>query len=399
MAPARSLRIAAILLLLALPGHAARDSGASAEELRELRARIDRLQKDLSAAEKTRGGAAEELKESEKAVSEAHRALFELARERRSIEAELESLARKEREVRESVSGQQALAERLLRLQHRQGAADRLRLALEGRDAASVARHMAYYGYIQKARAAVIVDLREKASRVQELDREARERRDALAANEGEQAKEARVLEKERAARAAAVQRLAADIEKSRKEIGRLKRDETRLSRLVEEITRALAAKPPPKASPPQAGRKVDRVADASLSAKPFDTLKGRLRLPVKGELLNTFGAPRDETGVQWKGLFIRSTTGETVHAIADGRVVYADWLRGFGNLLILDHGGGYMSLYANNEGLVRQVGDSVRSGDAVAQVGSSGGHAESGLYFELRRDGKPFDPMKWIVF
>jgi septal ring factor EnvC (AmiA/AmiB activator) len=119
----------------------------------------------------------------------------------------------------------------------------------------------------------------------------------------------------------------------------------------------------------------------------------------VKGELINTFGAPREETGVQWKGLFIRSTTGETVHAIADGRVVYADWLRGFGNLLILDHGGGYMSLYANNEGLVRQVGDSVRSGDVVAQVGSSGGHPESGLYFELRRDGKAFDPMKWIVF
>jgi septal ring factor EnvC (AmiA/AmiB activator) len=114
---------------------------------------------------------------------------------------------------------------------------------------------------------------------------------------------------------------------------------------------------------------------------------------------MNTFGAPREETGVQWKGLFIRSTTGEMVHAIADGRVVYADWLRGFGNLLILDHGGGYMSLYANNEGLVRQVGDTVRSGDTVAQVGSSGGHPESGLYFELRHDGKAFDPMKWIVF
>jgi septal ring factor EnvC (AmiA/AmiB activator) len=76
---------------------------------------------------------------------------------------------------------------------------------------------------------------------------------------------------------------------------------------------------------------------------------------------------------------------------------VYADWLRGFGNLLILDHGEGYMSLYANNEGLVRQVGETVRSGDPVARVGASGGHEESGLYFELRRDGKPFDPMKWV--
>ncbi len=397
MAIARSLRIAAACIFLVSAANAARDPAASADELRELRARIEKLQRDIAAAEKTRGGAAEELRESEKAVSEAHRALFALARDRRAIESELETLAQQDRAIRESVSGQQALAERLLRLQHRQGAADRLRLLLEGRDAPTVARHLAYYGYIQRARAQVIVELREKAQSLQAVDREARERRDALASNESEQAREARVLEKERAARAAMVQRLAGDIEKGRREVGRLKKDEARLSRLVEEIARALAAKPAPK--PPAGGRKVDQVADASLASKPFDTLKGRMRSPVKGELVNTFGAPREETGVQWKGLFIRSTTGETVHAIADGRVVYADWLRGFGNLLILDHGGGYMSLYANNEGLVRQVGDAVRSGDAVAQVGSSGGHAESGLYFELRRDGKPFDPMKWIVF
>jgi septal ring factor EnvC (AmiA/AmiB activator) len=86
------------------------------------------------------------------------------------------------------------------------------------------------------------------------------------------------------------------------------------------------------------------------------------------------------------------------VRAVADGRVVYADWLRGFGNLLILDHGKGYMSLYAYNEGLLRQVGEKVRGGDAVAQVGASGGSGESGLYFELRRDGKPFDPMRWVA-
>jgi septal ring factor EnvC (AmiA/AmiB activator) len=86
------------------------------------------------------------------------------------------------------------------------------------------------------------------------------------------------------------------------------------------------------------------------------------------------------------------------VRAVADGQVVYADWLRGFGNLLILDHGKGYMSLYAHNEGLLRQVGEKVRGGDALARVGASGGSAESGLYFELRRDGKTFDPLRWVA-
>lgn len=167
----------------------------------------------------------------------------------------------------------------------------------------------------------------------------------------------------------------------------------------MDEIARAIVPKVEPKAAgKAPAVAKVDRVADASLAAKPFASLKGRLRLPVRGELANRFGAAREESGAPWKGLFIRSITGETVHAIADGRVVYADWLRGFGNLLILDHGEGYMSLYANNEGLLRQVGETVRSGDPVAQVGASGGHEESGLYFELRRDGKPFDPLKWVI-
>ncbi len=145
-------------------------------------------------------------------------------------------------------------------------------------------------------------------------------------------------------------------------------------------------------------GTPVDQVADASASAQPFPALKGKLRLPVKGELMNRYGGPREEGGVTWRGLFIRAAVGELVRAVADGRVVYADWLRGFGNLLILDHGGGYMSLYGYNEGLLRRVGEGVKGGDAVAQVGSSGGAQESGLYFELRFDGKPFDPLRWVA-
>ena len=379
----------------ALPAAGA-PKGASEQELRDLRGRIDKLQKDLAAAEETRGGAAEELKESGRAMSQAHRALYELAQRRKALEAELADIARKDREIRDGVSEQEALAGRLLRLQYQQGAPDRLRLMLEGRDPATVARQVQYYTYIQRARADLIGELRRKGEQLAALDEDARARRDELAQNEAEQAAETRRLERERSARAAVVAKLAGEIARNRREIGRLKRDEARLSKLVEEIARALAAKPVEK--PAQKGRAVDRVADASVSAKPFGTLRGKLRLPVRGELTNRYGGPREESGGTWKGLFIRAITGETVHAIADGRVVYADWLRGFGNLLILDHGAGFMSLYAYNEGLLRQVGEKVRGGDPVAQVGASGGHPESGLYFELRRDGTPFDPMKWVA-
>jgi septal ring factor EnvC (AmiA/AmiB activator) len=381
---------------------AARAEGVGAErkaesekELRELRGRIERLQGELAAAEKTSGEAADQLKASGRAVSEAHRALFALAQERAKIEQDLKDLAARERDARAAAARQEELAARLLRIQRRQGAPDRVRLALEGRDAATVARHMEYYNYIQRARAALIAELRARSEEIAGLARDAASRREELARNESASLAQARTLERERAERAAVVARLAGEIARGKREIGRLRRDEERLARLVQEISRALARSPEP-ARPK--GRTVDEVADASVASRAFATLKGHLKLPVRGELASRFGTAREEAGTTWKGLFIRAVTGETVHAVADGRVVYADWLRGFGNLLIVDHGKGYMSLYAYNEGLLRQVGDKVRAGDPVAQVGASGESADSGLYFELRRDGKPFDPMKWVA-
>ena len=371
--------------------------GPSEESLRELRERIGKLQRDLSSAEETRSEAADQLRESEKSVSEAHRALFALTQQARAIQAELDAIAGRERAARSAISEQEALAGRLLRLQYLQGAPDRLRIVLEGRDAAQVARHLAYLGYIQRARAGLIGELRRGTEQLAALQQEALARREALAANQAEQSREARKLEAERTARAGVVKRLAGEVAKGKREIGRLRRDEARLAKLVEELARALAAKP--VESGKTKGRAIDQVADASLASKAFKSLKGRLRLPVRGELTHRFGSAREEGGATWKGLFIRAATGETVRAVADGRVVYADWLRGFGNLLILDHGGRYMSLYAHNDGLLRQLGDSVRSGDPISHVGQTGGTAgESGLYFELRYDGRAFDPLQWVA-
>ena len=394
-----------VVLFWALPAAPAapapRDSAASERQLRDLRSRIEKLQSTLDAAEQSRGEAAGLLRESDRATSEAHRALFELRQRRAALEAELSGIAERDAKARSALAEQQALAGKLLRLQYRQGAPDRLRLVLEGRDPEQAARHLQYYGYIQRARADLIGELRKKREELAGLEADARARHEELAQNESQQADESRRLEKERAARAAVVKRLAGEISRNRREIGRLKRDEARLARLVDEIARALAARQKERerarAEGAARGEPVDRVADASLSAKPFASLKGKLRLPVRGRLVNRFGERREE-GAAWKGLFIRAVTGETVHAVADGLVVYADWLRGFGNLLILDHGGGFMSLYADNEGLLRKVGEKVRAGDPVANVGASGSSADSGLYFELRRDGKPFDPLKWTA-
>ncbi len=153
-----------------------------------------------------------------------------------------------------------------------------------------------------------------------------------------------------------------------------------------------LAQRKPPARAPAK-----ERAPEPQVEGSAFQQLKGRLHVPLRGELVGRFGSPRSDSGLSWRGIFIQAPAGRDVRAVAAGRVVFADWLRGFGNLLILDHGDGFMSLYGNNEAVLGRLGDPVRSGDTVATTGSSGGNTATGLYFELRYQGKPFDPLGWM--
>jgi septal ring factor EnvC (AmiA/AmiB activator) len=129
-----------------------------------------------------------------------------------------------------------------------------------------------------------------------------------------------------------------------------------------------------------------------------FASLKGRMGAPVAGKIAARFGARRGD-GPSWKGMFIKASEGTEVRAVASGRVVTADWLRGYGNLIIVSHGGEYLSIYGNNQTLLKHVGDPVKAGEVIATVGNTGGNEESGLYFQLTYLGKPFDPAGWVKF
>lgn len=164
-----------------------------------------------------------------------------------------------------------------------------------------------------------------------------------------------------------------------------------------------VASSPPSAPAPAPARRAEPVVAEVARSAGPtptgvsFGQLRGQLHLPVRGELIGRFGAQRAEGGTTWKGVFVRAAGGSEVRAVAAGEVVYSDWLRGYGNLLIIDHGSDYLSVYGNNDALLKEVGAVVKGGDVVASVGAGGSSADSGLYFEIRHQGRPLDPMQWV--
>ncbi|NMG29772.1 peptidoglycan DD-metalloendopeptidase family protein [Aromatoleum evansii] len=157
-------------------------------------------------------------------------------------------------------------------------------------------------------------------------------------------------------------------------------------------------SRPAPARSEPVVGE-IRQSAGPTPTGVSFAQLRGKMRFPVRGELVGRFGAPRAEGGTTWRGVFIRAAGGSQVRAVAAGEVVFSDWLRGYGNLIIVDHGGDYLTIYGNNDALLKELGDNIAGGDAIASVGASGGGSESGLYFEIRHRGQPLDPLKWVQF
>jgi len=255
------------------------------------------------------------------------------------------------------------------------GAPDALRVALSGSDPAGVGRALHYFGHVSRAAAGLLAEQRAALAELERLGDEARSRAERLRAIEQASRADREKILTERRERRRVLELAAGDIRKNRREIRVLRADESRLARLVEAIGRT-----------------------ELISAKePFSTLRGKLRLPVRGELTGRFGAPRGAAGTEAKGVFIRAPEGQPVRSIARGQVVYADWMRGFGNLLIVDHGESYLSIYANNESLLKELGDAVAPGEPIATIGSSGGNEETGLYFELRHLGRAFDPLRWV--
>ena len=380
-----ALLLPALLTIFAPAAHAA-DKKA---DLEALRGRIDALKKNLVGAEEDRSEASDGLRASERGVSEANRVLRNIGAQQRAARADLARFAGQSRQLEASIAAQQRELGELLALHHASGQQDYLRLLLSGRDPNQTARELYYYGYISRAQADFIRALRANLAALAQLSQEARDKSAELAQLETRQREARKELLAQQAERRRVLAKLSNKIRSQRREIKSLQRDEARLSRLAEEIGKVIA--PGPHA------RRIDQVPEPGRDGVAFPALKGKLRLPARGELMNRFGSPRNDSRLTWKGLFIRGPAGEEVRAVAPGRVVFADWMRGFGNLLIIDHGQGYLTIYGNNEALLKQVGDTVSTGDVVATVGNSGGNRDSGLYFEIRYQGKAFDPLSWV--
>ncbi len=367
--------MARMLLLIAccLAGNA---FAADQADLDKLRQRIALLQREFDQAAESKAEAADALRESERAISDRQRALARLEKQQREGKIALQHLQRRAARAGENSRQQQVRLGSLLYRQYVSSTdEDYLKLLLDSDDPNQLARNMHYLGYIARERGSALRAQQKALAELNAAARETEAKQHELDELRAAERRELAQLRQEQDSRQRTLRKISQQLKQQRREIGRLQKNEARLARLLRELSAVM---------PEMAGN-------------DFRRRQGKLALPVSGTIANRFGSRRPDSTLAWNGWLIRARAKQPVLAIAPGRVVYADWLRGYGNLLILDHGQGYLSLYGNNQALYKQVGEILRTGDLIASVGNSGGNEDSGLYFELRYKGQPVNPSRWI--
>jgi len=368
-------------------------------DLDEVKSRLQDAQAAAADTEKTRTEADKALREAEKAVSRIQRKLRELRGERTRVSRELDEVRAQQAQTQARIDAGRAALGHWLRRYYEHGGEPGVGQMLSAREPNQLARDAYYLERIGREKQAIVDSLRVAEAEFRTQAERVEKRRSELVALERAQSAQAGELKQEQARRAKLLADISSTLSAQRAEIGALEKDQARLIGLIRQIEAAprpvvVPARPSP--DEPDMGDS-GKAADASVRGRPFAQLRGALRVPVQGRLSGRFGEDRASGGGSWKGVFIRSASGEDVRAVADGVVVFADWLRGFGNLVIVDHGNNYLTVYGNNEALFKSTGERVLGGEVIASVGDSGGNPESGLYFEIRHQGRPLDPMEWI--
>lgn len=382
-------RISSVLLFLGCVSasvHAQTDEAARAaqeaqarQKLEQVRGQIKALadaQKDTSAR---RGDAVAALRDQELKIAATAKELRGLDAQLAAQQGKLDELLRRRAALDADLKDQRDALAALLRSAYAMGRGEELKLLLAQDNAADIARMLAYYGYFERARLGEIGALLKNLDALAKVQNDIETQQAMLKRSRGERAAQVQQLDAERVARKQALDQIDATLKDQKSRLAALGKDEKALTDLIARLRDIFADIPKTLAG-----------------AEPFAVLRGKLQWPLRGRIVERFGGNAGGGQVS-QGVLIAAKDGSEVHAVSHGRVVFADWLRGYGLLMIVDHGDGYLSLYGYNETLLKDVGDWVDAGTVVATSGDSGGRPTPGLYFELRYKGKAIDPTVWL--
>lgn len=371
------------LLTFALLMHVAAWADEPKKELGEVRSQIDKVRESLSADKQSKDALYQQLRRQSLKISEISQSLKQT---QLATDEQDQKVKQLEQRLGEQKAEQQAQLDDLykqLRAAYMHAQPGYLKILLNQQDPALISRHHTYYKYFHTAR-------QQQLSEIDNLLASLSDEQKALFAAQkdlqqllAEQTAQQTSLNAEKQQRETTLAALDKKISSQAAELDSLRQQERALQKLLADLNKKSATKP--------------AVNKQQQPLANFSGLNGKLLWPLQGKLLARYGEPRNLGKLRWKGIMIAADTGNAVRASAAGRVVFADWMKGFGLLLIIDHGGQFMSLYGNNDSLLKSVGDIVEIGDTIAQSGNQGVRHMSGLYFEVRHKGSPTDPLKWL--
>ncbi|MBE0435581.1 MAG: peptidoglycan DD-metalloendopeptidase family protein [Methylomicrobium sp.] len=360
-------------------------------DLVKIQAEIDAVNRNIKRIEKEQGALLMQLAEIEKYYGKTVATLKQLQGQIDSKQRKIKDLREKTRLLQLEIAEQNEGLSHQVKAAYAMGRKEKLKLMLNQEDPALSSRIMVYYDYLNKARLEKLTGIGQTVIELTELERENLKESQLLEQTLQLKKTEQEALDRSRLQRKELLARLEKDYSSSKLRLSQLREGEARLQKLVNGLQQAAIKQP----FEPEPGKPVIKQQEpVDWPVKPFASSQGDLPWPVKGQLVKKFGSPR--LGSRWDGVLIGAGEGTEIRAVSAGKVVFADWLRGYGLLTIIDHGNGYMTLYAFNQSLYKSVGDRVAPGDVIASVGKSGGRNKAGLYFGIRKNGKPVDPVRW---
>jgi len=297
---------------------------------------------------------------------------------------EIQDLESEKRASETKIKNQQRSLSKQIKSAYIAGNYDFAKMIFNQDDAGKFERTLTYYQYLNKARLEQITEFRALIEQLEGVQKELSVKEEQQIQLVSRQQEQASRLREQQQGRLITLQRLDAQIKSDQERVTQLTEQEQRLMRAIEQAEIA-------------AQRDAALGQQAAIALEGLSQLKGQLLVPASGKVNRLFGKRR-QGQVRWQGITISSPAGTPVNSVANGKVLYADWLKGFGLVTIIDHGEGYMSVYGRNQALLKNVGDTVGAGETISLVGNSGGQAEPALYFEVRHKGKALNPSQWLA-
>jgi len=371
----KKLRQSALsILLLSLPSAFAQQQ--QEQELAELKQQIQLTEQQVKQQQRQLEQAEQKLQRSDRELAEASAATRATEQERQQLAAREQQLLQQQETLEQTLQQQQSLLASQLKSAYSLGQHDYSKMLLSQQDAAKLERVLSYYQYFNRARLRQLAALNKTITELQQVLLELTEKQQQLAASLQKLQQQQQLLAQAKSEQQQAVSRLQDTLRQQGRQLDYLRQNEASLQTTLDNLR---------------------KLAEQARELGGLTKQKGRLIWPLNGSLLQRFGQSR-QGGISSRGILIQGSEGDAVKAIADGQVIYADWLKGYGWVIVLDHGAGFMSLYGHNQNLLKQPGARINAGETIALTGMSGGQASAGLYFEIREKGEAVNPMQWLM-